>query len=69
MMSAGNMSYLGFRVTKIEYVGLKQGPVNCGPQTKYGLQPVFINKFIGDSHAHLLLNCLWLHSYYNSRIK
>lgn len=44
-MPAGNISSWGSGLTKIENIGPKQESANYRPQTKYGPQPVFINKF------------------------
>lgn len=49
---------------------LDQGLVNCGPGAKSDWLPVFINKaLLKCSQAFSFICCLWLLSWYNSRVE
>lgn len=42
--------------------------VNFGPQAKFGLRPIFVNKFLlKHSHSHSLMYDRWLHLCYSPR--
>lgn len=49
---------------------IDQGSENYGLWAKSVLLLVFVSKvLLYPSHAHLLMDCLWLFSYYNSRVE